>query len=345
MLLRGLILLLLGASASFCSEHGHSPTCSQVLESVVSISENLGQLEFAPEDLTRSMPCSNTITQMNFAFFSRQHTGTTWMSSILQSHPRLIVGHELHLRKHLLFPDPFYTWRNYYSQWCRNYRFYFHKISPSPCFQEGSELEGSVVGQGFFIQSNQGWGSYGRLEWIPMLKRLNVKVIFHDRLNFLEMMLARGGLKEMEEQEQGNKEYIPLIELKKELERQKRERMFSTFPMYKEVITALRQADIPVMYTYYEDLMRHPVHTMSQILEFIGQPPLDEYGVDARTGWQFHYSANGKHSQGTLRERLSPNNLLQVSEMLALYNMSGYMCMLDQSCSWPHVYPELEYLV
>ena len=251
-----------------------------------SLASRLMDLPDRPE--WKTCPFDKEFTR--FIVFSEQHSGTMWLSGILNSHPLFYHVHEI------LCCDGYEgfsitRWQEiYFNHVCRR-----------------ASMCGNATFAGFGVQSNQGWGNISAVKEIaPFYARTNTKVLFLHRTNTIEHQLSGTGVSR-----QAIKEGDSLTTLDSNFLRSLRNVTEERLASYETTRELLERWNIPTLYVTYEDLRRRKADAIVPIFEFLGVDTSSWKSASNKTtiwdphlDWRLTLSSKKKHHRKALKDRV-----------------------------------------
>ena len=252
-----------------------------------------------------------------YVVFSDQHSGTMWLSGILNSHPFFYHVHEI------LCCDGYdgfsvTRWQEiFYNHVCRE---------ASSC--------GNSTFAGFGVQSNQGWGNMTAMkDVIPYYAQTNTKVLFLHRTNTIEFKLSATGVNR-----EGRENVDSLSTLDSNFVRTLRNVTKERLTRYEATMKLLERWKVPTHYVTYEDLSRKKADAIIPIFQFL-EVDTHSWKVasnktaiwDPNLDWRWTLSSKKKHHKKTLKDRVA-NYDVALSVLEEIYPEGA--CMLRGDCPY-----------
>eukprot|EP00211_Chloroparvula_japonica_P007332 CAMPEP_0119127436 /NCGR_PEP_ID=MMETSP1310-20130426/5991_1 /TAXON_ID=464262 /ORGANISM="Genus nov. species nov., Strain RCC2339" /LENGTH=332 /DNA_ID=CAMNT_0007117695 /DNA_START=199 /DNA_END=1197 /DNA_ORIENTATION=- len=275
-----------------------------------------------------TMTCDAQTFTTNYAIFSTQHSGTTWTSSVLGSHPMVGSLHELFCCKALGHKT--IAMSSFYRGICLRQQSLEAGTWSSKCFTNGS----FSMSRGFVVQSTQGWVSELQ-SWISFLRKEKVRVVLLERLNLLELALAESAKKKNNHPTSKQPTKTLTVSDVKSLMQSSRTNLHKVYQKTKMVL--IREG-IPVHHISYEALAGDAVNEFFRLFYFVGQTKMrlrNGVIVDVGANWTYEDNAGSTtHHTGTVEERLGSQKAIKIKKFLEK-EYPQYVCFMDGTCDWP----------
>lgn len=280
-------------------------------QKIFPLAEAISKFESSPQCMEYHNSSTNTPNTFTpFVVLSEQHSGTTWLTRILRSHPWVYMWHEPFVQTTFSVEaaDKFFNHICWYSRCCASQSF-----------------------AGFVLQENQGWSSPRHFKKMIEFFRLhNVKVIVLERLNQVEHHLATSAIlrpgKTVYSHQTLSKEFLENLQ-QTTLKRRR---------LYRNVVDTLQQEGINVLYITYEELVRTKVHAVMKVFQFWGKE--GEWRIrdkssmeDTSINWTLRMSDATRIHRTPLSERVS--NYGESLKILQDHFPEG-VCMLNDTCQY-----------